>query len=51
MNTVLSVFVMGKRTGRKYQQLTWQHIPEGADFDDFNRQQIKDIQYKINNRP
>ena len=32
-------------------KLIRQYIPKGAPFDNFNRQQIKDIQYKINNRP
>jgi IS30 family transposase len=32
-------------------KLIRQYIPKGADFNDFNDQQIKYIQYKINNRP
>jgi IS30 family transposase len=32
-------------------KLIRQYIPKKANFDDFNQQQIKEIQYKINNRP
>jgi IS30 family transposase len=32
-------------------KLIRQYIPKGANFENFNRQQIKEIQYKINNRP
>lgn len=32
-------------------KLIRQYIPKNANFDDFNYQQIKEIQHKINNRP
>ena len=32
-------------------KLIRQYIPKGANFDNFTEQQIRQIQYKINNRP
>jgi IS30 family transposase len=32
-------------------KLVWQYIPEKTNFESINPQQIKEIQYKLNNRP